>query len=179
MKRGSRSTDLRARRVLIFAPHFPPDSGSAANLLHDLGAALAERGDCVTVLAPMPYYHVLGSRRRYGRLRVVERLDGMRVVRVETLAVRRWLPARALSEFSSAAALGLAALRVERPDVAIVYSPPLPYGLAGCLVRSFRGPPFVLNLQDLVPRAMVDLGVLRNRALIRGYQRSSRGDTAI
>jgi glycosyltransferase involved in cell wall biosynthesis len=165
---------MRARRVLILAPHFPPDSGSAANLLHDLGAALARRGDRVTVVAPMPDYHVVGARDRYGGLRVVERLDGMRVVRVATLAVGRSLPARALSEFASAAVLAVAALGVERPDVVIVYSPPLPYGLAACLVGALRGAPFVLNLQDLVPRAMVDLGVLRSRAAIRGYEAIER-----
>jgi putative colanic acid biosynthesis glycosyltransferase WcaI len=165
---------MRRRRVLILAPHFPPESGSAANLLHDLGAALAQRGDRVTVVAPMPDYHVLGARRRYGGRRVVERLDGMLVVRVATLSVRSWLPARAISEFISATALGLAALGLERPDVAIVYSPPLPYGLAAYLVRALRGVPFVLSLQDLVPRAMVDLGMLRSRTLICGYEAIER-----
>jgi colanic acid biosynthesis glycosyl transferase WcaI len=174
MKRGRRTMDVPTRHVLILAPHFPPDSGSAANLLYDLGAALAQRGDRVTVVAPMPDYHVLGACRRYRGLRVVEQLDGMHVVRVATVAARNWLPGRALSEFASAAAVGLAALSLERPDVAIVYSPPLPFGLAGCLVRSLRGPPFVLNVQDLVPRAMVDLGVLRSRAVISGYEAIER-----
>lgn len=168
------STDLRARRVLILAPRFPPDSGSAANLLHDLGAALVRGGDRVTVVAPMPGYHVLGARRRYSGLRVVEELDGMRVVRVATLARGSSLPSRALSEFTSAAALAVAALGVERPDVAIVYSPPLPHGLAASLVRALRKTPFVLSLQDLVPRAMVDLGVLRSRAATRTYQAIER-----
>jgi colanic acid biosynthesis glycosyl transferase WcaI len=128
----------------------------------------------VTVVAPMPNYHVLAARRRYGGLRVVERLDDMRIVRVATPAVASWLPARALSEFVTAAALGVAALGVERPDVVIVYSPPLPLGLAACFVRRLRGAPFVLNLQDLVPRAMVDLGVLRSSAAIRGYEAIER-----
>ena len=58
------------RRVLILAPHFPPESGSAANLLHDLGTALAQHGDRVTVVTPMPEYHVVGKRCRYSGLRV-------------------------------------------------------------------------------------------------------------
>lgn len=165
---------MRARRVLILAPHFPPDSGSAANLLHDLGAALVRRGDRVTVVAPMPRYHVLGARSRYGGIGVVERLDGIRVVRIATPALGSWPPARALSEFASAAALALVALGVERPDVAIVYSPPLPHGLAACLVGAVRRVPFVLNLQDLVPKSMVDLGVLRSRAAIRAYEAIER-----
>lgn len=165
---------MRARRVLILAPHFPPEAGSAANLLHDLGAALAGRGDRVTVVSPMPSYHVLGARRRYEGLRVVEQLGGMRVVRVATLSARNWLPARALSEFISAAALAVAALGVERPDVVIAYSPPLPNGLAACLVGALRRAPFVLNVQDLVPRAMVDLGVLRSRAVVRAYEAIER-----
>ena len=128
----------------------------------------------MTVVAPMPDYHVIGARERYGGLRVAERLDGMRVVRVATLSVRSSLPARALSEFTAAAAIAVAALGVERPDVVIVYSPPLPLGLAACLVGALRGAPFVLSLQDLVPRAMVELGVLRSRAVIRSYEAIER-----
>lgn len=165
---------MRRRRVLILAPHFPPESGSAANLLHDLGAALAQKGNRVTVVTPMPGYHVVGERRRYSGLRVAERLDGMHVVRVATLSVRNWLPARAIAEFISAAALGIAALGGEQPDVAIVYSPPLPYGLAASFVGALRRVPFVLNVQDLVPRAMVDLGILRNRIVIRMYEAIER-----
>lgn len=165
---------MRARRVLILAPHFPPDSGSAANLLHDLGAALVRRGDCVTVVAPMPHYHALGAEGRYRGLRVVERLNGMHVIRVATPTGRSWLPARALSEFVSAMVLAVAALSMERPDIAIVYSPPLPHGLGAALVKALRRVPFVLNLQDLVPKAMVDVGVLRSRAVIRGYEAIER-----
>jgi glycosyltransferase involved in cell wall biosynthesis len=122
----------------------------------------------------MPDYHVIGAGRQYTGLRVIERVDGMRVVRVATFARRGSLPVRALSEFTSAAALAVAALGVERPDVVIVYSPPLPVGLAACLVGALRAVPFVLNLQDLVPRAMVDLGVLRNRVVIRAYEAIER-----
>jgi len=171
---NSRSSKLRARHVLLLAPHFPPDSGSAANLLHDLGAALAASGARVTVVTPMPGYHVLGARRPYGGLRVVERLEGMRVVRVRTPRMGTWLPARALAEFASAVALAIAALGVERPDVVVVYSPPLPNGLAACLVGALRRTPFVLNVQDLVPRTMVDLGLLRSRAVIRAYEAIER-----
>lgn len=168
------SSGIRARHVLILAPHFPPESGSAANLLHDLGAALVANGDRVTVVAPMPRYHVLGARHRYGGLWMGEELNGMRVMRVAALGRGRWLPARALSEFVSAVAIAVAAFTVERPDVAIVYSPPLPHGLAAWLLKALRGVPFVLNLQDLVPRAMVDLGLLRSRAVIRCYEAIER-----
>src|SRR5439155_1288148 len=53
-------------------------------------------------------------------------------------------------------------------------SPPLPLALATSVVGALRRVPYVLNLQDLVPRAMVDLGMLRNRAVIRCYEAIER-----
>ena len=63
---------------------------------------------------------------------------------------------------------------MERHDVVFVYSPPLPVGLVGAAAKRRMGARFVLNVQDLFPRSAIDLGVLKNRLLIRFFERLER-----
>jgi len=106
---------------------------------------------------------------------VKEDMNGLRVVRVALPRLPRRLPlARGLWQFSCSLAFTPVALLGARPKVALVYSPPLPLGLTGSLLRSLRGVPFVLNVQDLFPQSVVDLGLLRSHFLIRFFERMER-----
>ena len=55
-----------------------------------------------------------------------------------------------------------------RPDVLIVVSPPLFLGAAAWLLGKLKRAPFVFHVQDLQPGAAAELGMLKNRWLIRG-----------
>lgn len=159
-------------KIVLLTAYFPPDVGSAAHLFFDLGKSFLARGHQVTVITGFPSYHAQGdlSGYRSGRWRVETR-DGMRVVRVRVPELARNTPiGRGIWQFSCAAAFTLAALRESRPDVALVYSPPLPLGLSAWALRAQRGVPFVLNVQDLFPQSAIDLGVLHNPALVRIFE---------
>lgn len=162
--------------VLLISAYFPPDTGSAAHLFYELGAALVARGHRVAVVTGMPGYHAQGPLERYhGRLWLREGVEGMDVLRVAVpRPPRRVMVGRALWQLSSAAALFLGALRQPRSDVAMVYSPPLPLGLSAWALRRLRGTPFVLNVQDLFPRSVIDLGLLRSHAIIRLFEALER-----
>ncbi len=61
-----------------------------------------------------------------------------------------------------------------RPDVVYASSPPLPVGLAGRrLARHFRVP-FVFEVRDPWPQALIDLGALRNPAAIAWLRKMER-----
>lgn len=148
-------------KILLLANMFPPEIRSAARLMWELAESLVGRGHRVTVVTSA----------RGGRPRGVEMLSGLRVVRVPTLAVQESrAPAvlRGLGQlFNSAAAYGPAALSVSDVDVSLSYSPPLALGMVGAVLHRLRGVPHVLNVQDLVPQYAIDLGMLKNPALIR------------
>ena len=55
-----------------------------------------------------------------------------------------------------------------RPDVVLIYSPPLPLALVGSLLR-INKVRFVLNVQDLFPQNAIDLGILTNPLLIQFF----------
>jgi colanic acid biosynthesis glycosyl transferase WcaI len=84
------------------------------------------------------------------------------------------LVGRALWQFGGALAFFLAGLALPSHDVAIVYSPPLPLGLTAWGLKKLRGIPFILNVQDLFPQSIIDLGLLRNRWLIRFFEAMER-----
>jgi glycosyltransferase involved in cell wall biosynthesis len=163
-------------RILLLTAYFPPDTGSAAHLFYELGRALVKRGHEVTVLTSMPGYHALGPLEKYkGKKRIKEDMDGMEVVRVATpQPPRHLLVGRALWQFGGALAFFLAGLALPSHDVAIVYSPPLPLGLTAWGLKKLRGIPFILNVQDLFPQSIIDLGLLRNRWLIRFFEAMER-----
>ena len=163
-------------KILLLTAYFPPDTGSAAHLFYELGRAFVERGHGVTVLTGMPGYHALGPLEKYkGKRRIKEDMEGMEVVRVAMPQLPRHLMVgRALWQFGGAWALFLAGLGLPKADAAIVYSPPLPLGLTAWGLKKLQGLPFILNVQDLFPQSIIDLGLLRNRWLIRFFEEMER-----
>jgi colanic acid biosynthesis glycosyl transferase WcaI len=61
-----------------------------------------------------------------------------------------------------------------RPDVVIAPSPPLTVGVSAWLVCAFRRARFIYNVQEIYPDIAVNLGALRNRALIRALKALER-----
>src|SRR5438105_1709594 len=149
--------------ILLLSAYFPPDNGSAANLFWELGRAFVARGHTVSVVTGFPGYHAQADLSAYQRkLWCTERVAGITVYHVRVPEVARNTPiGRGLWQFSSALVFALRGLRIPRPDVSLVYSPPLPLGLTALCWRRWRSVPFVFNVQDLFPQSAIDLGLLR------------------
>jgi glycosyltransferase involved in cell wall biosynthesis len=161
--------------ILLLTAYFPPDTGSAAHLFYELGTALVGRGHQVTVLTGMPGYHAQGSLERYeGKKRVEESVNGMDVVRVAMPERRTSMVGRALWHFGGAFVFFREGLRLPPHDVAMLYSPPLPLGLTAWGWQKLRGLPFVLNVQDLFPQSIIDLGLLQNPVIIWAFRTMER-----
>lgn len=163
--------------ILLVTTYFPPDTGSAAHLFYELGRGLVKHGHNVTVVTSFPSYHAQGDLSRYQRrLWLNETLgEGINVARVAVPQLFRDTPVgRGLWQFSCAASFALRGLSISRPDVLLLYLPPLPLGLTAWGLRLFWRVPFVLNVQDLFPQSAIDLGVLNNRFLIWFFERLER-----
>ncbi|MEA3375881.1 MAG: glycosyltransferase family 4 protein [Chloroflexota bacterium] len=158
-------------RILLLTAYFPPDTGSAAHLFYELGTALVRRGHQVTVVTGMPGYHAQGSLQPYaGQRRLYETVNGIHVVRVVTpLRSSHSMLGRALWHFGAALTFFVAGVGLPPHDAVVLYSPPLPLGLAAWGWHRLRGLPFVLNVQDLFPRSAIDLGLLRHPLLIQAF----------
>ncbi len=159
-------------KILLISPYFPPEVGSAAHLYYELGKDLKERGHEVMVLTGLPRYHVIGGQKTYRRRPfVAENYDGMRVFRVFNLDIP-WNIAllRGLDQFLSALSVSLAGIFLPPVDIMLVYSPPLPLAMSAFLLGLVRGVPAILNVQDIFPQGVIDLGILKNQLLIRFFR---------
>ena len=156
--------------VLFMTAYFPPEIGSASHLFYDLSQRLGKKGHRVTVVTTFPRRHAANvpETHHYKKFFLSEYMGYIHVIRIAELPTfRDSLFSRGLEHFFLPMALLLGGLISKKPDVIIVYSPPLPLGLAAFILSKIRKIPFVVSVQDIHPRALVDLGLLRNHIIIR------------
>src|SRR5262245_56441077 len=159
-------------RILMLTDRFPPEARANAHLFHELATGLVERGHQVGVVTRMPGDYVPSDRRARLTVPARELMDGIEVIRVRGLTALHRAPfMRGLDQLAIGLTFGRAALTWPGADVVLIYSPPLPLVIAGLLYRRFTKAPYVLNLHDLYPQTVVDLGLLRNRAMIAAARR--------
>jgi colanic acid biosynthesis glycosyl transferase WcaI len=166
--------------VLLISPHYPPEIRSVSVLMSQLAEDLAARGHAVTVLAPYPPSHI--DEAPGASTPPPDAGTGVRVVRVPVLPfVKVPRAVRAVTHFTLAASMVWYGLRAGRHDAVIVYSPPLPLALAAETLAKRWGAPLVVNVQDIYPQALIDLGLARNPVVLgvlrwlerRAYRRAS------
>jgi colanic acid biosynthesis glycosyl transferase WcaI len=154
-------------KILALTKSFPPEIGTASHLFFELCETLVEHGHEVTVITSIPWYNLDEIESHYrNRLVLEECLNGIKVVRVANIPLPSGVRLQA-GHVLVPPIFFLGGLKAPKPEVIIVYSPPLLMGLtAYCFSRKWQVP-FIFNAQDLYPQCLVDLGQLRNRTLIR------------
>lgn len=157
--------------ILLMTAYFPPEIGSASHLFYDLSQSLGKRGHKVTVITTFPRRHaadVLGTHRSKKFLFRSESMGHVRVIRVAELpAFVHSVFSRGLEHFIVPIALLFGGLSSKDGNAIIVYSPPLPLGITAFILSKVKKIPFIVNIQDLHPKALVDLGLINNRVILR------------
>ncbi|MBL6975648.1 MAG: glycosyltransferase family 4 protein [Deltaproteobacteria bacterium] len=165
---------IAVRRVLLLTDAYPPEIRSCPVLMKELAQGLVERGFHVTVLTTWPTYNLTEEDRElYGRRlsNMVQTEDGVRVIRVPVPPLHNVGPVvKGLSEAALPLLMSAAGSLVKAVDAVIVFSPPLSLGLAAAALKVRFGCPIILNVQDLMPQAAMDLGVLKNPLLVKAFE---------
>ncbi len=152
-------------KVLLVTPHYLPEIRSVSVLMSQLADDLAAAGHDVTVLTPYPPANMAEA--QGGSAASREQNGRVRILRVQVPPFVKVAPVvRALTHFTLAVGMVLAGLREGRHDVMIAYSPPLTLALACEILGRCWGAPYVLNVQDVYPQALIDLGLARHRAVV-------------
>lgn len=156
-------------RIAFLSHYFPPEVGAPSARVSELAAAWAPHHD-VTVLTGFPNHPTGRIPAEYrGLLFAEERRDGYRVLRSWLYATpNEGIVRRTLNHLSFMVSGFLAgAVKLKRPDVIVATSPTFFCVFAAwALGLRFRAP-FVFEVRDLWPGIFVELGVLKNRWLIR------------
>ena len=170
--------------ILFITPYFPPEKAAPAVRLSETAKLLVRRGYQVTILTTVPNYPtgIVPSEYR-GHLIQQEMLEGVRVVRVWSYtSPNKGFLRRILAQLSFVClAPILGSKAAGHPDVIIAESPPLFNAIAVRVLAWYKRCPFIFLVSDLWPESAIQLGMLRNRLLIRlaewlewsTYQRSS------
>ncbi|MDQ3068419.1 MAG: glycosyltransferase family 4 protein [Acidobacteriota bacterium] len=157
-------------RIVYLCQYFPPEIGAPSARVGELSQAWAELGHDVCVITAMPNHPTGRVPPAYQGVMFVKERRGM----VEVW--RNWLFAtpnegfvkKTLSHlsfmFSSAV---LSTPRLGNVDVLIVSSPTFFSVLTAWFMSRTRGIPFVFEVRDLWPGVFIELGVLKNRLIIR------------
>jgi glycosyltransferase involved in cell wall biosynthesis len=163
-------------KILIVTDYFPPEVGAASHLFFELADTLTGRGHQVTVVTGFPRYNAPGADPGYrGRWYLRETVKRFQVVRMRVLsAPGKSLLLRGLEHLVTPFILMAGALARPRHDAVLVYSPPLFFGVAAWAIGRLRSIPFVVNIQDLFPKEAVAIGMMKNRFVIRTFERIER-----
>jgi len=156
-------------KILFFSENFPPETNAAATRVYERACYWIKAGHDVTVItqAPnFPYGKIFKGYRN--RLRAVEEMGGIRVVRVKTfMASNSGVILRTIDFLSFMLSGILAGLFEKKPDVVISTSPQFFVAVAGWFVGKMRRIPFVFELGDLWPASIVAVGAMGQGFLLR------------
>jgi colanic acid biosynthesis glycosyl transferase WcaI len=161
-------------KILLVTDSYPPEIRSASHLMLELAQELHLRGHDVTVITTWPEYNLDDAS---AKVTFNERMDesGICVLRVKTLPhhnVNYLVRGIAQIAMPYQFLLKLRKYKIN-PDVAIIYSPPLPLALVGSWLRG-NGVRTLLNIQDLFPQNAIDLGILKNPLQIALFKAMER-----
>jgi putative colanic acid biosynthesis glycosyltransferase WcaI len=141
-------------RVLLLNQYYWPDLAPTAQLLSDVGAALAAGGHTVTAVA---------SRRAYSgdaRHPLVGERDGVRVLRVPATALGRGSAFDRLADYASFIAGAAPLALLARPDVVLALSTPPLVAALGLVVGRLTGARVISWVMDVYPDVAVELGMV-------------------
>ena len=157
-------------KILLLSHYYAPEIGAPQARLGEMAAVWSRDGDDVTVLTGMPNHPTGIIHSEYkGRVRVDEERDGVHVKRCWLYATpNEGFLKRTLGHLTFAGSSVLLGFRrVGKPDVVIVSSPTFFLIGSGWLLAKLKRTKFVVEIRDLWPAILVELGVLTNRRIIR------------
>jgi glycosyltransferase involved in cell wall biosynthesis len=150
-------------KILFLTENFPPETNAAATRVYERALYWVKAGHQVTILTCAPNFP---QGKLYdgweNRWRQVQRMDGLRVVRVKTYISANEGFAKRTADFVSFMVTAFGAGLVEdRPDVVISTSPQFFAAIGGWALAACRGRPFVFELGDLWPRSITAVGAMK------------------
>jgi glycosyltransferase involved in cell wall biosynthesis len=157
-------------RIAYVCHYFVPEPAAPAARVHEFARAWVQAGHDVSVITTFPNHPLGRIPAAYrGRWWATERLDGIHVLRSWLYAVpNRGIGRRGLDHLSfmlTALLFGLP--RLGQVDVVVASSPTLFSAVSAWLMARIRRVPFVLEVRDLWPEAIVGLGLMRPGPAVR------------
>ncbi len=159
--------------ILFITHYFPGEVNAPANRSYEHCRRWVEDGHQVTVITGVPN-HPRGQIFEGHENRWIQEQehDGIRVIRTWMyLTPNSGFPRRVANYLLFAVTAILASPRVRKPDLVVATSPQFFVGLAGALIARLKRRPFVLEIRDLWPKSIVELGQLSEGTILSVLER--------
>ncbi len=156
---------LSFMHTLLIHQSFVGPDGSGGTRHYELAKRVIANGQNFTVIASDVSYLTGKKTDSVSE----ESYDGIRVLRAYTYpALSGSFTGRLISFFSfSVTSFFVALFRTGKVDVVMGTSPPIFQSLSACLIAMLRRRPFVLEIRDLWPEFIIDMGLLKNPLAVR------------
>jgi len=159
--------------VLFLSNNFPPEVNALANRTWEHARQWSSAGGQVAVIAGPPHFPEGRVYDGYRNALTRETFEGVEVLRVPMYVhPNEGFLRRTLSYVSYMVSAALFSGRTKfEPGVVAASSPQFFAGLAGNLVSRWMGLPFVLEIRDLWPESIVDVGAMKRGVLVSALER--------
>lgn len=163
-------------RILIYSYNYYPEPIGIAPLMTQLAEGLVKRGHEVRVITGMPNYPQRVVYEEYkGKFLCEETHNGVLIQRSYVwVRPKPGLITRVLLDGSFVLTSMIQALRGWKPDIVLLTVPPLPVCIPAALLGVIYSCPVVLSLQDILPEAAIQVGLIRNKLAIRVFEALER-----
>ncbi|MDH6061870.1 glycosyltransferase family 4 protein [Chrysosporum bergii ANA360D] len=154
--------------ILIYSYNYYPEPIGIAPLITELAEGLVKQGHKVRVVTGMPNYPQRQIYQGYqGKWYLTEEKNGV-IIQRSYLHIKNKpkLLDRLLLELSFICTSLPQALKHNPPDIILLTTPPLLASLPVSLLSRLYKAPVVLNVQDILPQAAIDIGLIKNKLMI-------------
>ncbi len=158
-------------KILFLTDNFPPEVNAPANRTYEHCKEWVSQGIQVTVITCAPNFPKGKVFDGYkNRLRQVEYIDGIKVVRVWTyISANEGFLKRILDYLSFSFSGFMVGLSI-RTDVIIATSPQFFTALSGRWLSFFKSKPWIMEVRDLWPESIVAVGAMKKGCIIRFFE---------
>ena len=155
-------------KILFMIGSFPPEISTGRLGFQLCKSFQRSHNDVVVLTSFARRYLVKDQRGGQSTLLYREKIDGLNVIRVGPEFSRRDnINMRGFEYFYQFFSFFLAGLTSGETDVIMCCSPPLTIALAGYFLGKIKHAPVLVRVGDLHPQELIDLGMVKNKMLIR------------
>lgn len=155
--------------ILLISHYFPPEIGAPSARLFEMAKYWVQEGHDVTVLTAFPNHPTGIIPDAYkGKKSMIEHMEGIKVVRSYVYATpNEGFVKKTMGHVSFMFSSVLQSyFKVGSPDIVVVSSPTFFSMFSASFFALFKRAKLVLDIRDLWPAAIVELGVLKNKMII-------------
>ena len=157
-------------KIVFLTQYFPPEIGAPQARLFELARGLKNKGHEVTIVTAFPNYP--GGKILFGyRLKpfMIEEIEGLKVIRTWIYPSHSKSFVKRLANYFSFvfSSVFFGFFKLGRHDVLVCETPPLFLGISAYVLSRLKGSKMYLYVSDLWPASAIDLGMLKNKMLIR------------